>query len=420
MKANNNQTDQDGNYSKGWNARRSLSLLKFSLNRPMALPHVDDDSDEEMEIVEQDEPLGLPSAGYEERIAMDVNQPDSVKKSSQLVAFDKGLCGEPLCNTSRSLNGGETDLEDTDVNMEEVVEQVDKNDVSCVVANMPDCSNSQQQNCHSSCPVKRLDHMLLERQFEGNDDFSVRSLQNDDQSPRLSEEHTLKQLALVNKIENTPYTSLTGFEDDRAASTDLSIVPCDVSPILKSPTPTVSPRVNNSSRKSLRTSSMLTASRKDLADNKLEVEAQHLSFAKPSNSICLNLSSQRSRSFRSTQHLAASLQRGLEILDGHHQSASMRRSSFRFSCKPVDVKGLISITKVDASVQTLFPETEPLEKHSEVFLCSKCKNRNSLEKLQDVNDDCSNLQLVPVDGSQSSDKFKAQVPKVCCNALFNC
>ena len=46
----------------------------------------------------------------------------------------------------------------------------------------------------------------------------------------------------------------------------LSIVRTDVSPILKSPTPSVSPRINNS-RKSLRTSSMLSASQKDLNDD---------------------------------------------------------------------------------------------------------------------------------------------------------
>uniref|UniRef100_A0A7N0ZWY7 Kinesin motor domain-containing protein n=1 Tax=Kalanchoe fedtschenkoi TaxID=63787 RepID=A0A7N0ZWY7_KALFE len=35
----------NGGYSSGWDARRSLSLIKFSLNRPTTLPLVDDDDD---------------------------------------------------------------------------------------------------------------------------------------------------------------------------------------------------------------------------------------------------------------------------------------------------------------------------------------------------------------------------------------
>ena len=47
-------TESNGNYSSGWNARKSLSLLKMSLCRPAKLPVIDDDNDEEMEIVEDD------------------------------------------------------------------------------------------------------------------------------------------------------------------------------------------------------------------------------------------------------------------------------------------------------------------------------------------------------------------------------
>lgn len=60
MKSNGNQTDSGAGYSSGWNARRSLNLLKYSLNRPMMLPRMeDDDDDEEMEIVEEAEQVIL-------------------------------------------------------------------------------------------------------------------------------------------------------------------------------------------------------------------------------------------------------------------------------------------------------------------------------------------------------------------------
>lgn len=53
MKSN-GSSDNNGGYSTGWNARRSLHILKMSLTRPTPLPIVNDDSDEEMEIDEND------------------------------------------------------------------------------------------------------------------------------------------------------------------------------------------------------------------------------------------------------------------------------------------------------------------------------------------------------------------------------
>jgi kinesin family protein 15 len=44
-----------------------------------------------------------------------------------------------------------------------------------------------------------------------------------------------------------------------------------------------------------------------------------------------------------------------------------------------------------------------------VLLCANCKTKTQLE-VKDADD--SNLQLVPVDGSESNEKPKKQVPKV--------
>ncbi|CAI9117485.1 OLC1v1018885C1 [Oldenlandia corymbosa var. corymbosa] len=343
MKSNSNQAEVNGTNSKLWNARRSLNLLKFSLNRPMTLPQIDDDSDEEMEIVQQDEPVSLQPACNN---------------------------GEPLCETSKSSSGAEPALEDTDVNMEEVVEQIGKDENE-----------------------------------EGPAEFIDQNLESEEPKIHVQEDMS-KQDTTEDKMEKTPSSNNL---EEGGKTTDLSLVPFDISPILKSPPPSTSPTVTNSSRKSLRTSTMVSASHKDLGDDKLELVHPCLSFAKPSNSICLDLSSKRTRNLRSTQHLAASLQRGLEILDGHHQSGSIRRSSFRNSYA-LHSKAIPSIAKVDVGIQTLPPETTSLNDHSSIFLCSKCKNRNSQEASKDEND-CSNLQLVPIEESLCSDKIKSQVPK---------
>ncbi|XP_019166346.1 PREDICTED: kinesin-like protein KIN-12B isoform X1 [Ipomoea nil] len=277
-----NQKDQNGNYSTGWNARRSLNLLKFSLNRSLAVPFVDDDGDTLMEIVEEAERLDLQSNAF------------NVETGA--------ACTEEIAH-----------------------EDMDE--------------------------------------------------------------------------EPTP-------EKSPNCSSNLSIVPCDIP---KSPTQSVSPRVvNTGSRKSLRTSSMLTASEKNLIEN--ELDASNSSLTKPSNSTCLNTQSTRSRNcFKSTEHLAASLHRGLEIVSAHRQSAALRKSSFRFSYKPAEIRAIVPVTKVDVGVQTVLNDNESFQEGS-LYLCSKCKTKNSLQEPKDASDSL-NLQLVPVDGSQSCDKFKVQVPK---------
>ena len=182
----------------------------------------------------------------------------------------------------------------------------------------------------------------------------------------------------------------------------LSIVPSEVSPVLKSPTPSVSPRIS-SSRKSLRTSSMLTASQKDSKnESKPGPENMRISFAKSNSSAALTAQTSKS-CLAPTEHLAASLHRGLEIIDSHRKSSVFRRLSFRFASKP---GGSNPILPVNVGVQT-FPLDDEI---SGVYLCMNCKAKTQLE-VKDV-DDSSNLQLVPIDCSESIEKPKTQVPKV--------
>ncbi|KAJ6686965.1 KINESIN-LIKE PROTEIN [Salix purpurea] len=182
----------------------------------------------------------------------------------------------------------------------------------------------------------------------------------------------------------------------------LSIVPSEVSLVLKSPTPSVSPRISIS-RKSLRTSSILTASQKDSKDeSKPGPENMRISFAKSNSSAARTAQTSKS-CLAPTEHLAASLHRGMEIIDSHHKSSVFRRLSFRFPSKPA---GSNPILPVDVGVQT-FPQHDEISER--VFLCTNCKAKTQLE-VKDV-DDSSNLQLVPIDCSESIEKPKTQVPK---------
>ncbi|KAI3738821.1 hypothetical protein L2E82_29005 [Cichorium intybus] len=262
VKASGNQGDSNGGYSTGWNARRSLNLLKFTLNCPMVLPRVDDDGDEEMEIVEENE----------ENKKIDI----------------------------------------TDVIMEEDVSQ-------------------QLQN--------------LETNGDNNDNNNQDSLGN-----------------------------LETNDDDDDDDVDNRVM-TEVPLVLKSPTPSVSP-ITTTSRKSLRTSTMLTASQKEVTEIRVS-ENLESNCPKPSKSIA--------RSARVADRLTLSLHRGLEVIDKHCKS------------KP-------NLVRKDIGVQTIFGDNLEEEK----LLCKKCNCKSS----QEVKKDEKNMQLVPVDdGSQLAEKSKQLVPK---------
>ncbi|KAK2389228.1 kinesin protein KIN-12B [Trifolium repens] len=191
----------------------------------------------------------------------------------------------------------------------------------------------------------------------------------------------------------------------------LSIVKCEISPILKSPTPSVSPRISTS-RKSLRTSSGVSPSENDVhVESELGIKTSNL------KSSSTAFSSQTGPSFLTkTENLAASIRHGLEIIDSH-RSAALRQSSYRFSLRPRESRQIFPVDKVDVGVQTSLDDN--VEEDSILFTCSNCKNRTQLDvnetdnssNLQLVPVDSSNLQLVPVDCSGSADKPRRQVLK---------
>ncbi|CAA0839398.1 Kinesin-like protein KIN12B, partial [Striga hermonthica] len=365
MKANNHdQTGLNGAYATGWNAKRSLTLLRFSLNRPM-MPITEDDSDEEMEIVDADEEI---LAAPEEKCLLspeqgfggtDVNIEDkaveTVEKDKSSVIGD-GLMGRhgEMFHESRSK----------------------------IVHGNDDCIQSEDEECTSS---------------------DSRKLPGSDLSKKPMEQRSLIQLSAGTV--NTSEKSTNCIEDGQASG--LSIVPINLPLVLKFPAPSVSPKPN-SCRKSLRASSTVTASQSFPTQSNLK--AVRASMAKPSSSnLCLYSLSNRNSCFASTGHLAETLHRGLEIIESQRLSPVLRRSSFRFSCMPKDVKAVIPAAKVDVGVQTIFYDDELMDNGTMEQLCSKCKTMTDQQGL--LNDDAQNLQLVPVNGSPSNDMCHKQVPK---------
>eukprot|EP00258_Populus_trichocarpa_P011892 XP_002321106.3 kinesin-like protein KIN-12B [Populus trichocarpa] len=362
----------NSNNPTGWDPRKSLNILKSLIHPLPRLPQVDEDGDEMMEIDE----------GAVEKLCIQVGLGPA------------GATYQNYVDEGRSIIDQGT--EDSDVDMEETIpEQAEKHEIL-----ISGCAEPARNNTSESCEEPAEEKGTLRS--------SVSKLITEESPNKMVEVRSSctsgSQSGFSTSISTTDEPNGSQKETGNCVSpSSLSIVPSEVSPVLKSPTPSVSPRLNIS-RKSLRTSSMLTASQKDSKDESKSGPENRISSAKSEPSTALI--PQTSKSFlASTEHLAASLHRGMEIIDSHCRSSVLRRSSFRFSYKPEESKPILLVDKVDVGVQT-FPQDYEISET--VLLCANCKTKTQLE-VKDADD--SNLQLVPVDGSESNEKPKKQVPK---------
>lgn len=447
MKNKKNQTASKGSYTSGWNARRSLNLLKFSLNRPITLPHVDDDGDEEMEIVEQAQEIGLLLADIEENNGMDQKKLESVQSTdTNLMAstelkrkMDERQVGLPITGSKEKKHLEGKKLEDLSENQSDEFQVTSgayfRKQRGSEDANVDlDYETSEQAPSHLN--VRRGDSSMNTVNRSSSSEVNLFSRIKNGNSGQHTPDHLVlsptklpnekKLRASVMGIPSFPPSQdsadsridgklyLLDSANECADPSIFSAATCEVSPVHQSPSASVSPIPSNSCRKSLKTSSTSTASQKDCTDIKLIPESVHLSFAKPSKNICLNAQSSRTINNYDgpSKHLAASLQRGLEILNTYCQSSGLRRSSFRFSYKCGDSKSVLRVNKVDVGIQTFLEDSEVAEADPGTILCYKCKGIYSEES----KDASSNKELVTLDDvSLLADKSRMQVPRVCLN-----
>ncbi|XP_022979663.1 kinesin-like protein KIN-12B isoform X1 [Cucurbita maxima] len=415
-------TDTNGGHSAAW-IRRSLNLLKSSINHPISLPHVDDDGDEDMEIDEEAveklcDQLDKQNAASQ---VSEGKEAETVKSVSSIA-----LKGNELTKFEPCASGSECQKEisdEIDVNMEEETSAQDEvmivGSIEEPVYDTPVCSAADLLNHHSLAAQSQMatdspDQILIGEPSDNSVMSSsmerVKSeLKTSEDVPLLTSSEPLSGFQATECKLDTLNNSSNGILSC-VSPPGLSIVPCDVSPILKSPTPSVSPRISES-RKSLRTSMMLSASQKDLqVETKLGLDHLQKSFEKSlkrssANALSL-LSTQSKNTAVTTEQLAASIRNGLEIIDSCRQSSALRRSSFRFSYKPAE-KVNVPINKIDVGMQTSRDDEATGES---LVMCTSCKIRKQLEEDREENGS-SELQLVPVDGTDSAEKSRIRVPK---------
>ncbi|CAJ1938781.1 unnamed protein product [Sphenostylis stenocarpa] len=172
----------------------------------------------------------------------------------------------------------------------------------------------------------------------------------------------------------------------------LSIVQCKTPPIIKSPTPSLSPTIS-CSRKSLRTSLKQSPS-----ENNLHGESDLATKTVDKKCLSTALCSQTAPYFLpKTENLAASILHGLEIIDSHHHGRSPKDSRLTFP-----------VNKVDVGVQTILDNNSKMEDY-DMFTSNNCKIRTQLDKNEI--DNSSTVQPVPIDCPKSTAKPKRQVLK---------
>ncbi|KAK1319576.1 Kinesin-like protein KIN12B [Acorus calamus] len=427
MKSNGTAVDINGGYSTGWTARRSLNLLRMSLSRPTALPTINDDSDEEMEIDEE---------AVEKPYIHEIQQSDSCKRINDIMKKNDQLDLEPqeALGISGSLKAAEpcgcnmetasegllaknsaincSAIEVADVCMVNSVpekmpfsDQCGKHVVGCELEemsssvnvlcspdlNMPDAHNHRGDNDGTN--------MIFTETKPNAGEYTNTKIFNVEYLEEANEEKFLDLSECKTMEKNPPQCHLESVALFHANH-----------PLFFDSNSECLAIFGSCSRKSLKTSLAVSASQNDISKTiKIDPEIINLSFAQ-SFSSPKSPTPTSNNNLPPAEHLAASLYQGLQVISCHQQSSPLRRSSFRFSLKPGEVKPLLSPVKVDVGVQTLNQEPDITEDEN-VFICCYCKNKSPPLEYKEVGDNAE-LQLVPVNVMQSADKTKNQVPKV--------
>ncbi|CAN4103952.1 unnamed protein product [Withania somnifera] len=187
----------------------------------------------------------------------------------------------------------------------------------------------------------------------------------------------------------------------------ISISPSHHSADLLGPVLSESPKFRNTQRKSLIVSSE--------ANIKCSSKSSELSSLPQKQGDLVQSSLRSSRIFPGpTESLAASLHRGLEIIDYHQRNSTSNKSLVSFSFEHLAVKpSPMSNDKANASIQTSSEEGQTSPFVATSFLCPKCKAKATSSS---VVKDSTGTWMLPMEG-ESSDQVPKDSEKVLSQAL---
>lgn len=196
---------------------------------------------------------------------------------------------------------------------------------------------------------------------------------------------------------------------DAALRSSISINSCRDSSALHEPTLSESPKIKNAQRKSMVISSKFSTSQNNVSESfNLSPETLRQSLKRNDN-IRSSLQSRKGCP-GPTQSLAASLQRGLQIIDNHQRSSESVKSSVAFSFEHLALKACPEVDKEYASIQTIPEDGPSLDGPSASILCASC--RRAAYSGSDELHDSLKAWIVAVDEAGHSNRLADQLPKV--------
>ncbi|KAK8481123.1 hypothetical protein V6N13_031669 [Hibiscus sabdariffa] len=206
----------------------------------------------------------------------------------------------------------------------------------------------------------------------------------------------LPPMAIAASADDLSSTSKTLKAVDPSIRNSISISPRNRSSILEEPTLSESPKIANNLRKSMAVPSAHLSSQNNVSESsESEVIRQSL---KASDHIKSSL--RASKTFLGpTESLAASLQRGLQIIDNHQHGSASNRSSVAFSFEHLMLKPCPEADKANASVQTLPNDKLSSDGSSTPLFCSSCQKKFDNNNPDGVQDSLKTW-IVAVDNQQ--------------------
>ncbi|XP_075478035.1 LOW QUALITY PROTEIN: kinesin-like protein KIN-12F [Primulina tabacum] len=182
-----------------------------------------------------------------------------------------------------------------------------------------------------------------------------------------------------------------------------SIVTDPLAGDLQDPVFSESPKIKSSQRKSLIFLSNHLSNQEDAIQTSKSLDVLRQSHQQ--SDLC-NSSLRSSTIFPvPTESLAASLHRGLQIIDYHQKNSTKTRSSASFSFEHLALKPCLSssVDKGSTSVQTSQVNGQSSDPSSASFVCTKCQSRESEDSLK--------TQIITVDASENSNGLGIPVTK---------
>ncbi|XP_073124748.1 kinesin-like protein KIN-12F [Henckelia pumila] len=319
--------------------------------------------------------------------------------------FRGGNVRESLNLLRRSLNrsiilpsidkDSETDLFINEDDVKELKNQIDNIRVSHEENLREDSDNGESCALLYSAEGCETGFTSCEHYLSCSEDGEIEEINSSETHLELPHLKNATQVAELDQV------SKNSIVTDPLVMNNLSISGFHQTGDLQDPVFSESPKIKSSQRKSLIFLSNHLSNQEDAVQTSKSLEVLRQSHQQSDHG---NSSLRSSTIFPgATESLAASLHRGLQIIDYHQKNSTTTRSSASFSFEHLALKPCLSVDKGSTFVQTLPGNGQSSDPSSASFVCMKCQSQEIEVNLK--------TQIITVDESANSNRLGILVTK---------